>query len=146
VLASLKRSRTEISTLAYLTTWSPRLACPSYVTSRRVGLVHFIVRLIVNPDCGEASDGSCQNDKIGCGGCETLVRFRSTFVTYPPVPNPLFSNVWALASHNPSGDRVSVDQMVVGPQPGTNAKTTTIRGKIALETAETQHSSVTTEP
>jgi hypothetical protein len=40
---------------SYLTTWKLRSACPSYVTSRCLGVADFIVRLIVAPDCGGAT-------------------------------------------------------------------------------------------
>lgn len=146
LIALLERSRTEMSIPAYLTTWKPRSARPSYITSRCVGVAHFIVRLIVSPDCGEASEGSCQNDKIGCVGFKTLVRFRHTSVINAPVPNPLFSSVWALASHNPSGDRASADQIVAGPQPDPKARSATITSKIALRTAERLDSWCTKEP
>jgi hypothetical protein len=85
--------------------------------------------------CGEASEGSCQNDKIACGGFETFVRFRNTSAINAPVPNPLFSNVRALASHNPSGDRDCADQIVAGPQPDAKAQAPTITKEIARRNA-----------
>ena len=71
---------------------------------------------------------------------------RYTSVTNAPVPNPLFSSVRALASHNPSGDRASADQIVAGSQPDPKAKTPTIMSEIALRTAERLDSWCTKEP
>src|ERR1019366_555729 len=71
--------------------------------------------------------GPSENSNISIGFCEPVVQFRYTPVQMPPVPNPLFSNVFAVAITFPSGDRDSADHVggALQPDAKTQAPTTT---------------------
>ena len=63
-----------------------------------------------------------------------MVRFRYTLVYRPAFPGPLYCNVLALASEDPSGDRASADQILCGLlQPEAKTQTPMIRSEIGLK-------------
>src|SRR5208283_298750 len=106
----VERSRTEISiplccaTRKSSFTLSPGLSLGPYVTSKCFGFSHTIFSFIVAY--------WCENVSTCVAGCESSMGFKYTVVASYAVPGPPHCWLRALASHCPSGDLASADQVI----------------------------------
>lgn len=117
-----------MSVPCHLIAWKSSVRGPLYVSSRCVGVSQFISTCAPSESFGPSSSA-----KIRVGDCEPVVQLRFTNVPGSPVPIPLVCTVWAVATIFPSGDRLSADQVVLGPsQPLAKTDSPNISAQIGL--------------
>jgi len=109
----------------HLIAWKSTDAGCLYVISRCVGVNQLSFR--------STEVASCDSCKTSTLSCRPLTCLRETVDSMPAVPGPPYWSVWAVATHRPSGELDSVDQIVAASlQPDAKEHSRTVVDHIAM--------------